>query len=369
MPAPAKLSAAFFERKEQFMTLRLGYVGAGFMAQKVHLPNFASLDSCSVTALAEAREDLRGAVADRFGIAKRYASHTELAADPEIDAVAVSADYSQQNVIAEELLLAGKPVFMEKPMATTLARADAILKAEKIGGSRLMVGYMKRYDAGNQLAKEAIQGFRKSGELGNLTFMRNHGFCGDWIGGLDTPFTGSSLPMPPTKTIVPDWLPEKYNGSYLGYLQQWTHNLNLMRWLLDAGDDVHVRAVDFDADGMTGVVILEIAGVRATLESGSISHYRWDEHTQVYFQNGWVKTDAPPLLLRQTPADVEIYRAGKTQEFTRPIPQPAWTWSYKCEAEHFVDGVLSGAPFDSSAEDTRTDVRLYEEIYRTWLNL
>ena len=36
-----------------------------------------------------------------------------------------------------------------------------------------------------------------------------------------------------------------------------------MRWLLDAGDDAKVRAVDLDEDGMTGVVILEIAGVRA----------------------------------------------------------------------------------------------------------
>ena len=351
------------------MTIRLGYVGGGFMAQKVHLPNFASIPDCAITALAEVRGDLRGKVADRFGIAKRYASHQEMAADPDIDAVAVSADYSLQNVIAEELLRAGKTVFMEKPMATTLARADAILDAEKAGSSRLMVGYMKRYDAGNQIAKDHVRQFRQSGELGKITLIRNHGFCGDWIGGLDTPMEASAEPMPPTRTIVPDWLPADRQGSYLGYLQQWTHNVNLLRWLLDAGDDAHVRAVDLDADGMTGVVILEIAGVRATLESGSLSHYRWDEHTQVYFQNGWVKTDAPPLLLRQVPAEVELYRAGATQEFTRLVPQPAWTWSYKREAEHFIRGVQTGEPFDSTALDTRTDVRLFEDIYRAWLKI
>ena len=349
--------------------IRLGYVGAGFMAQKVHLPNFASIPDCELAALAEVRGDLREKVANRFGIAKRYASHHEMATDPDIDAVAVSADYSLQNVIAEDLLRAGKTVFMEKPMATTLARADAVLDAEKAGGSQLMVGYMKRYDAGNQLAKEQVTAFRASGELGKITLVRNHGFCGDWIGGLDTPMDGSQEPMPPTRTIVPDWLPQARQGSYLGYLQQWTHNVNLMRWLLDAGDDAHVRAVDLDEDGMTGVVILEIAGVRAVLESGSLSHYRWDEHTQVYFQNGWVKTDAPPLLLRQVPADVEVYRAGTTQEFTRPVPQPAWTWSYKREAEHFIRNVQTGEPFDSSAQDTRTDVRLFEDVYRAWLKI
>ena len=39
-------------------TIRLGYVGCGFMAQKVHLPNFSSLPGCKVVALAEVREDL-----------------------------------------------------------------------------------------------------------------------------------------------------------------------------------------------------------------------------------------------------------------------------------------------------------------------
>lgn len=350
--------------------VRLGYVGCGFMAQKVHLPNFASIPDCELAALAEVRGDVREKVADRYGIAKRYGSHRNLAEAPDIEAVAVSAEYSLQNQIAEDLLRSGKTVFMEKPMATTLARAQAILDAEKAGGSRLMVGYMKRYDAGNQLAKENIRRFRESGELGNITLIRNHGFCGDWIGGLDTPMESSQEPMPPTRTTVPDWLPQERVGSYLSYLQQWTHNINLMRWLLDAGDNVHVRSVDLDeADGYTGIVVLDIGGVRGSLESGSLSHYRWDEHTQVYFQNGWVKADAPPLLLRQVPAEVEIYKAGATQEFTRPIPQPAWTWSYKREAEHFIRGVQTGEPFDSSAQDTLTDVRLFEDIYRAWLKV
>lgn len=350
-------------------TVRLGYVGCGFMAQKVHLPNFASIPECEIVALAEVRGDLREKVADRFGIGRRYASHHDLADDPNVDAVAVSADYSLQNSIAEDLLCAGKTVFMEKPMATTLARAQALLDAEEAGGGRLMVGYMKRYDAGNQLAREHIRRFRESGELGNITLIRNHGFCGDWISGLDTPMETSVEPMPPTQTIVPDWLPANRQGSYVGYLQQWTHNINLMRWLLDAGDNATVRVADLDDDGMTGIALLEIGGVRASLETGTLSHFRWDEHTQVYFQNGWVKTDAPPLLLRQVPAEVEIYKAGQTQEFTRPVPQPVWSWSYKREAEHFIRSVQTDEPFDSSAADTMTDVRLLEEIYRAWLKV
>ena len=50
-----------------------------------------------------------------------------------------------------------------------------------------------------------------------------------------------------------------------------------------------------------------------------------------------------------------------------PIPRPAWTWAYRREAEHFIDALQSGAPFAASAEDTRTDVRLFEEIFRAHL--
>lgn len=347
--------------------LRLGYVGCGFMAQKVHLPNFAAIDGCELAAIAELRPEVRHKVAVRMGIEREYGDHHALLRDESLDAFAVSADYSSQSKIAEDLLSAGKPVFMEKPMATSVKRSDEILAAEAAHGGRLMVGFMKRFDEGNIVARNYVRKFRQSGEAGRITFVRNHGFCGDWLGGLDTPFDESSEQHPPSAPVVPDWLPENRHTGYIGYLQQYTHNLNLLRWFLDAGSDAQVLHVDLDDDGMTGIAVLTIAGVRVVLESGSISHYRWDEHTQVYFQHGWVKADAPPLLLRNVPAEVEVYRGGTVQEFVRPVPSPAWTWSYRREAEHFINASLTGVPFESPASDCAVDVRLYEDIYRMWL--
>ncbi len=353
--------------------VRLGYVGCGFMAQKVHLPNFASIPDCRIEALAEVRGDLGHKVQARYGIARLYADHRELAADPEIEAVAVSAGYALQGEMARDLLLAGKHVFMEKPMATTVEQAERILAASRESGARLMIGYMKRFDAGNQLVREAVAQFRDSGELGDVIYARNHGFCGDWVAGLDTPTETSEEQAPASPTIVPAWLPGHWTSQYLGFLQQYTHNVNLLRWLLGPGgeaarlDEVRIRAVDLNDDGYTGLVVLDIAGVRAAIETGAVSHYRWDEHTQIYFRHGWVKAWAPPLLLRNQPAEVEIYRAGGTQRFERPIPQPAWSWSYRREAEHFVAAVRSGEPFLADGEDTLVDVALFEMIYRRFL--
>jgi len=355
--------------KVDFMNerVRFGYVGCGFMAQKVHIPNFKNIPECEFLAIAEVREKLGRKVQARYGIPRFYRSHLELADDPDIDAVGVSAPFTLQGEIARDLLNAGKHVFMEKPMAVSVEQAERILAASRTRGSRLMVAYMKRYDAGNELVKNLISNYTKTGELGRIILTRNHGFCGEWVCNIDTPMEVTDEKPPEPPIIKPSWLPNEYLNSYIGYLQQYTHNVNLLRWFLDAGDRVTVKYVDFDEDGMTGIVVFDMNGVRATIESGQMSHYRWDETTEIYFQHGWIKTWAPPLLLKNTPAEVEVYKAGGIQEFIRPIPKPMWTWSYKREAEHFIHCILTGEPFRSSGEDTLTDVRVFEDIYRLYL--
>jgi len=166
--------------------LSLGYVGCGFMAQNVHLPNFASLDRCRLVALAERRPLLCHQVAKRFGIAKVCLDHREILEDHEVDAVGVSADYAQQGEIAADLLRAGKHVFMEKPMAVSVAQAERILRAEAKGNTRLMVGYMKRYDPGNRVVRDTVRRWKQGDAKGKLLLVRNNGFGGNWLAELDT---------------------------------------------------------------------------------------------------------------------------------------------------------------------------------------
>ena len=200
--------------------IRLGYIGCGFMAQKVHIPNFTSIPDCELIGLAEVRTELGKKVQSRFGIPQLYRDHDELAQNTDIEAVAVSADFALQGEIAKDLLLAGKHVFMEKPMAVSVEQAEAIVAASQQSGKKLMVGYMKRYDAGNEIAKAKVAQFRETGELGRLTYARNHGFGGDWVCNLDTHMDGTIETKPSAPAKTPEWIPEKWRGSYLGYLQQ-----------------------------------------------------------------------------------------------------------------------------------------------------
>jgi hypothetical protein len=190
--------------------IRLAYVGCGFMAQNVHLPNFSSLSDCTLVALAENRVELARKVAQRLSVAKVYQDHRELLGETEIDAVGLSADYAQQGEIAADLLRGGKHVFMEKPMSVSVQQAERILRAAEEGSSRLMVGYMKRYDPGNRLVREVIRKWREEPSKGKLLFARSHGFGGDWLAELDkTQMIQTDEPIKPTSPdeLLLAWLP------------------------------------------------------------------------------------------------------------------------------------------------------------------
>ncbi|MGQ9513706.1 MAG: Gfo/Idh/MocA family protein [Thermoproteota archaeon] len=341
-----------------------GYVGCGFVAQKIHIPNFKNIENCDFRAIAELRQDLGRRVQQRYRIPKLYRSHLELADDEEIEAVGVSGGFHTQGEIAMDLLRAGKHVFMEKPMAVSTVQAKRILEASKKGGSRLMVAYMKRFDPGYELFRSFMIK-RSTGELGDLIYVRNHGFCGDWLAGMpDASIEKTEEPYPqPPPAPKPPWLPGNLYDKYVGYLQQYIHNVNFLRWIL--GDDVEVKHVDLDDDGYTGIVLLKVSGIRASLETASTSFHGWEEYTQSYFSKGWIKASSPPLMLVNMPAEVEIYCRKDQGSYLKPVPR--WGWSYKIEAEHFIDCLLSGEEFRSPGDDAIHDIEIIERIYQLYI--
>jgi predicted dehydrogenase len=355
--------------------IQLGYVGCGFMAQHVHLPNFSSLSQCALVAIAERRPQLARDVASRFAVGKVYSSHLELAADSQIDAVAVSANYAQQGEIAADLLKAGKHVFMEKPMAVSVLQGAKILDAAKKGNARLMVGFMKRFDPGNVLARTKIRRWRRDGTKGRLLYARNHGFQGHWLNGLSQsePFTDSPEPIEPfdAANLLPSWLPNNEANKYLAYLQQYSHNLNLLRFLLDADRQpkTRVETVSLDVDGMTGLTILHLSGIRSTLETGASKFHRWDEQTQIYFEGGWIRLAAPRFFAKSEFSTVEIYEAEPIPHYSYPVVSSEHDWNYRAEAAHFLNSLQTGQPFVSSGEDALIDVWLSEQIYKKYLGI
>ena len=98
-------------------TVKIGFVGVGTMGQCAHLKNYAALDQCEVTAIAELRPRLAAEVARKYGVPRTYRDHTEMLADEDLDGIVASQPYQRHGQIVPELLGADIPIFTEKPLA------------------------------------------------------------------------------------------------------------------------------------------------------------------------------------------------------------------------------------------------------------
>src|SRR5262249_54741904 len=123
--------------------VRLGLIGAGVAAQAIHLPVIhRRTDLFEVTGVCDPSPRARAAVADRcrIGSSGRHDRFEELLERGNVDAVLVLTSGSHGTICAQAAR-AGLPAFCEKPLAYTLAEADALTTIP----SRLAVGYMKLY--------------------------------------------------------------------------------------------------------------------------------------------------------------------------------------------------------------------------------
>jgi len=158
--------------------LRVGVVGAGGIAA-AHLESLSQQVGARAVAIADVNEELARERAERFGIAAVYADYRELVANPEVDAVLVCVPNYLHAPVAIAALTAGKHVFCEKPMATSVDEAREMVEAAKAHQRVLMLGQHYRYLGEVRKVKELIA----QGALGRIYFakagwMRRQGIPG-----------------------------------------------------------------------------------------------------------------------------------------------------------------------------------------------
>jgi len=107
--------------------IRLGIVGTNY-GRTVQLPAFRADPRCQVVALAGRDATRTVELAREAGVAKSYGDWRALVEDADVQAVAIATLPTLQAQIAIRALELGKPVFAEKPMASDLASARAMLR-------------------------------------------------------------------------------------------------------------------------------------------------------------------------------------------------------------------------------------------------
>jgi len=344
------------------MTLNLAVIGAGFMSQLAHIPNFSRIKDCKIIALCDKRKRLGKMVAEKYHIPYFYENYLDIVDRSDIDAAVVIVNDEMHAPISIDFLKSGKHVFVEKPMATNINDGEEMVSTARKTGVKLMIAYMKRYDAGCILAKNILRKYVEKEELGKIRYVRVYCYCGEWVCGLNkienVIFTDE--PRPRIVPRPPKWLDINEYNSFRGFNNVFCHDINLMRWFL--GDPREILFSTFKEGFHCSIISYNDFNV--VFETGSIRSHKWMEGVIIYFDKGWMRIETPPPLLKNFPAEIEIYD-GENRIIKKPFGK--WEWSFMNEAKHFIKCITEDVEPESSGEDSLKDVYIIEEIYKKYI--
>ena len=149
--------------------IRLGIVGTNY-GRLVQLPAFRADPRCQMVALAGSNAARTAELAQAANVPKGYGDWRALVEDPDVQAVAIATLPSLQARIATAALELGKPVFAEKPMASDLASARAMLRQANLSGRPTMIDFNFTQIMAWLRAKEMLD----AGAVGKLRHVTVH---------------------------------------------------------------------------------------------------------------------------------------------------------------------------------------------------
>ena len=146
--------------------VRVGVVGLGYWGPNL-ARNLSAQPGCELRWLCDASDEARERWSRSFPGVRAAADLDELLADDELDAVVLATHVPSHAELAIRVLEAGKHCFVEKPLAQSVAEAEAVVAAAQESGRVLMVGHLLEYHPGVQKLKEIAA----SGELGEIFYV------------------------------------------------------------------------------------------------------------------------------------------------------------------------------------------------------
>ena len=327
--------------------VRWGIVGFGWVARDFMTPAIRDAGD-RLAAVADpdptARDEARA-----LG-ATGYPSIAELMADPDVEAVYVATPNHLHRVGVEAAARAGKAVLCEKPMAATLADADAMASACRAAG----VLYGTAFDQRHHPAHRALRAALRNGQVGTVTAVRIVYAC--WLG-----------PDWAQGRAAENWRVDQAKAGGGALMDLAPHGLDLVGFLLDEPlvniaallqNRVHAYAVD---DGAT-VIGRTRSGVLATLHVA----YNCPEalprrRLEVVGTGGMMVAEA---TMGQEAGGTLTFIHGVTGA-SEPLPVPdAAASPFAEQVRRFGHALRSGVSDEFSAERDLATMRLIDRAYR-----
>ncbi|MFI1536226.1 bi-domain-containing oxidoreductase [Streptomyces anandii] len=329
-PAPARAAGT---------PVRLAFVGAGNYATSMLLPHLARRDGVELSTVVTTTALSAANAQRKFGFAGATTDLDAVLGDKSVDAVFVVTRHSSHADLTCKALLAGKAVFVEKPLALTEDELAKVLAAvEESGNDRIQVGFNRRFAP---LLREAKRRFGARTGPASLRYLVNAGRLdhGSWYlqqGSEGTRFAGEG-----------------------------GHFIDTASWLLDA-DPVSVYAVAASGnedlqvvlrypDGSTATISYVTTGAagfpKETLDlvaDGKVLQLDDFVRASVYGRKRWVSSRLPKA--RDKGQSAELASFVKAVRTGGPMPVPLESLAATTAATLAVRaGLAGGAPVTLAA--------------------
>ena len=291
--------------------IRVGVIGTGMIGRD-HIRRMTTvLSGVRVSAVTDVDADAAREVAAGVG-ASVHPSGEDLIADDAVDAVVVCSwgPTHEQYVLAS--IAAGKPVFCEKPLATTQEACLRIVEAEVAHGARLVqVGYMRRYDSAYRALKKVVD----SGDLGAPLMMH----CAH---------RNPSVPA--------------HYEKEMAITDTAVHEIDMVRWMF--GEEIAAARVLIPKKSKNGgplqdplFLILEMAGgALVDVEISVNIRYGYDIRGEVVGEDGTAALGEPnPVTVR------------RANQVATPVPvdwRERFIAAYDTEIQEWIDAIAAGGP-------------------------
>ena len=356
------------------VVLRVGIIGAGEVAQVIHLPTLQLMNHLyTVSAICDVSQKTVDFCKNHYNIPLATINPNDVIEHPDIDVIFNLTSDEFHETIAVAALKAGKHVMQEKPISLSVESAMRIVEAEREAknGARVFVGYMRRY------APSFVNAFKREvASIDRVLYARCRGIVGPnayFVNQSGTfPFknpddipSGASAKR---ENLLSQLLREAFDGDkaaeedikfcrHLGSLG--SHDLSLMREVL--GFPQSVAGVSVNPPFYSAILNYRTdrGAFALTYESGIDEVARFDSHLTVYGKNKTVSIQYDTPYVKGLAIKVKVDEVNEYGEVTSRENLSSYEDAYTAELKEMHACFTEGREIKTTAGDALQDLRLF----------
>lgn len=331
--------------KTSSKTIVLAQFGCGYWGPNV-LRNFTAMPNCKVKYVVDLSAERRDFVRANFPRSLAVDSFSDVLNDRAVDAVIIATPAATHFDLARRALRAGKHVFVEKPLATTVSEVDELAGCAGERGLIVMAGHTFVYNPAVRYVKKLID----AGELGDIRYIYSQRLN---LGRIRTDIDALWNFAPHDISIIQYWLDDRDPVSV---------SRQGMAYMQEGIDDVVFLNLEYPGKVIANIHVswLDPQKVRKMIVVGSRKMVVYDDVAETKIAVYDKGIDRKAIL-------------GENMDFDRPtslpfnyrsgdilLPEIGFAEPLRVEAEHFRDCVLNLRQPLTGVRHARTVVSILE---------